>query len=103
VRDGELLRVVLCARRRAGGGSVTARILHPDPRGVGYLRDRTFDDAEVAWLEGGDLHRVLELGPTDLHCERRNVRAVSGADREAGFEPLRDGPGGFFITSWDRE
>ena len=28
---------------------------------------------------------------------------VSGADHEAGFEPLGDGPGGFFITSWDRE
>ena len=67
VRDGELLRVVLCARRR-GGGSVTARILHLGPRGVGYFRDRTFDDAEVAGLEGGDLHRVLQLGPTDLHC-----------------------------------
>lgn len=36
VRDGELLRVLL------------------------------FDDAEVAGLEGGDFHRVLELGPTDL-------------------------------------
>lgn len=36
VRDGELLRVLL------------------------------FDDAEVAGLQGGDLHRVLELGPTDL-------------------------------------
>jgi hypothetical protein len=67
VRDGELLRVVLCARRRGGGGSVTARILHPGPRRVGYLRAHTFDDVEVAWLEGGDLHRVLELGPTDLH------------------------------------
>lgn len=36
MRDGELLRVVL------------------------------FDDGEVAGLEGGDLHRVLELAPTDL-------------------------------------
>ena len=47
---------------------MTARILHLGPRGVGYFRDRTFDDAEVAGLEGGDLHRVLQLGPTDLHC-----------------------------------
>uniref|UniRef100_A0A0A9E5W5 Uncharacterized protein n=1 Tax=Arundo donax TaxID=35708 RepID=A0A0A9E5W5_ARUDO len=40
MRDGEVLRVVL------------------------------FDDGEVAGLQGGDLHRVLELGPTDLVGQR---------------------------------
>lgn len=75
VRDGELLRVVLCARRtgRRGADQRLLAFLRFRPREVGYsLILLTFDDAEVARLEGGDLHRVLELGPTDLHCARRN-------------------------------
>lgn len=73
VRDGELLRVVLCTTARRG--SVSARIFAVRSSNSRVFLVLTFDDAEVAGLEGGDLHRVLELGPTDLHCARRNERA----------------------------
>jgi hypothetical protein len=53
----------------------------------------TFDDAEVAGLEGGDLHRVLELGPTDLHCARRNECDGQLRESRGGFEPLGMGLG----------
>ena len=62
-------------------GSDVARILHFGPRRVGYLR-LTFDNAEVAGLEGGDLHRVLELGPTDLAHGETNA-TVSFVNLEA--------------------
>jgi hypothetical protein len=59
---------------------------------------RTFDDGEVAGLEGGDLHRVLELGPTDLQCARNEGQDVSGASPDSRL-PLGRGT----LTSWDRE
>lgn len=37
-----------------------------DVRDGQLLRVLLFDDAEMAGLQGGDFHRVLELGPADL-------------------------------------
>lgn len=42
------------------------------------FRLRTLDDADVARLQGGDLHRVLELGPTNLHLVAERGRESTG-------------------------
>lgn len=55
----------------------------------------TLDDADVARLQGGDLHRVLELGPTNLHWWQRGrkYRLSVGTNLEADvsrWDPLTD-------------
>ena len=58
------------------------------------MRDRTFDDAEVAGLEGGDLHRVLELGPTDLRCVAMGCQWCGSRGRVLRLYWM--GPGAFY-------
>lgn len=66
-------------RGSIGGSGLLLWLLRPECGGAGddvdqpaHMRDGEllrvvlFDDAEVARLEGGDLHRVLELGPAYL-------------------------------------
>lgn len=65
--------------RIGGGRGLLLGLLDPERGGAGddveqpahvrdgeLLRVLLFDDAEVAGLQGGDFHRVLELGPADL-------------------------------------
>lgn len=61
---GRRLLLGLLRAERAGAGDDVEQ--PPHVRDGELLRVVLFDDAEVAWLEGGDLHRVLQLGPTDL-------------------------------------
>jgi hypothetical protein len=104
VRDGELLRVVLCARRRGGGGSVTD---------CSHFAPRVLEESGICGLVPSTMVRWQGLraaiSTVSLSWPPRTCIWVRWAVSDARitrrvFEPLGNGsPGAFFITSWDRE